>query len=242
MASLPSYMFSGNPVDLDWAAAHPITGLIHFAADIAQMGPVEVFRASGASSAAVITPEVLRQIAATYNDSTDVAPVPLVLGIPAVDDPAYGWVAYLEVNGPVLYAYFNSVFSEVEKAVRNRQHSKTTVEFIGPASAANPHPGQWSLRNVTIFGLGDLKLPKLVPASSAPASAPAILKPVQPEASSLGQPSETAILDGLALPAGFHADPDQVQLFNRTRQIQSEKLATLAEAAAVAAKSQHPSL
>ena len=241
MGRSPGYIFGG---DFDRCTPHAITGKVHFATDVQYVGPLTIYRASAAGGAApVITAEVLRQIAATYNEQRETAPVPLVLGIPKIDDPAYGWVALLEARGDTLTADFGSVWPEVAKALKSGQRGTINVDFFPPGAPGNPAPAQWSLRRVTVFGLDDLKLPPLPkpivtpqggPSPSVSTETPLPRPPVTPP-QSVKDAIPVNVFDGMNLPRGFDADPEQAELYARILRIQREKTVTFAEAVTIAA-------
>lgn len=92
----------------------------------------------------------LVEIAAAYNPSVSAAP--LVIGHPRTNDPAWGWVEGLRVEGDRLVADVRDVdpaFAELVSAGRYRTRS---VSLYAPDSPANPVPGRWYLRHVGWLG------------------------------------------------------------------------------------------
>lgn len=246
MGRAPGYIFDGNPYSIDWSVTNHASGQVHFAADVRYVGPLTIYRSSVAGGATpVITAKVLRQIAATYNEQRETAPVPLVLGIPKIDDPAYGWVARLEAQGDTLTADFGSVWPEVAKALKSGQRGTIDVDFFPPGAPGNPVSAQWSLRRVTVFGLDDLKLPPLpkpvVTPQGGPSPSVSTETPLPPRRPPVTPPKSVKdaipgnVFDGMNLPRGFDADPEQAELYARILRIQREKTVTFAEAVTLAA-------
>ncbi|MEN2980270.1 hypothetical protein P7L78_26465 [Tistrella bauzanensis] len=92
----------------------------------------------------------LADIAAAYTPAISAAP--LVIGHPRTNDPAWGWVRGLRVDGDRLIADIHDVdpaFAELVAAGRYRTRS---VSLYAPDSPANPTPGRWYLRHVGWLG------------------------------------------------------------------------------------------
>ena len=95
--------------------------------------------------------EMLAQIADAYDPAAD--PAPLVVGHPRLDDPAYGWVDSLAVEGGELLARpgadIEPTFAEM---VRARRFPKVSARFYPPEHPANPKPGNWYLKHIGFLG------------------------------------------------------------------------------------------
>ena len=97
-----------------------------------------------------ITEADLAEAAAAYNPGLHEAPV--VVGHPAVDAPAYGWVGGLKAEGGSLLADFAQMDEGFATLVRDGRYKKVSASFYTPDSPANPVPGKWSLRHVGFLG------------------------------------------------------------------------------------------
>ncbi|WP_372502387.1 hypothetical protein P7L66_13255 [Tistrella mobilis] len=107
----------------------------------------------------------LVEIAAAYNPSISAAP--LVIGHPRTNDPAWGWVEGLRVEGDRLVADVRDVdpaFAELVSAGRYRTRS---VSLYAPDSPANPVPGRWYLRHVGWLGAMPPAIKGLAPVNFA---------------------------------------------------------------------------
>lgn len=97
------------------------------------------------------TEDMMAQIAAAYDPAAD--PAPLVVGHPRLDDPAYGWVDSLAVEGGELVARpgadIEPAFAEM---VRKRRFPKVSARFYPPDNPANPKPGNWYLKHIGFLG------------------------------------------------------------------------------------------
>lgn len=97
------------------------------------------------------TEAMMAQIAEAYDPAAD--PAPLVVGHPRLDDPAYGWVDSLAVEGGELVARpgadIEPAFAEM---VRTRRFPKVSARFYPPDNPANPKPGSWYLKHIGFLG------------------------------------------------------------------------------------------
>lgn len=89
-------------------------------------------------------------MAAHYNPAVHEAP--LVVGHPATDAPAYGWVAGLHYADGVLTAVPTDVDAEFAAMVNARRFSKVSASFYLPDSPNNPVQGSYYLRHVGFLG------------------------------------------------------------------------------------------
>lgn len=92
----------------------------------------------------------LAAMAAAYDPAAD--PAPLVVGHPALDDPAYGWVSGLAVEGDALVATAERVEPAFAELVREGRYAKVSARFYPPDHPANPAPGAWYLKHVGFLG------------------------------------------------------------------------------------------
>lgn len=93
-------------------------------------------------------------VAASYDPALRAAP--LVVGHPAADLPAYGWVACAgakpSADGRVLTVDTRAVEPAFAEMVRNERFPKRSAAFYPPAHPNNPTPGKWYLRHVGFLG------------------------------------------------------------------------------------------
>lgn len=92
----------------------------------------------------------LAATAAAYDPSVHEAP--LVVGHPATDHPAWGWVQSLAVEGDRLVADAHQVDPAFAEAVGAGRYKKMSAAFYPPDSPANPTPGRYYLRHVGFLG------------------------------------------------------------------------------------------
>jgi hypothetical protein len=99
---------------------------------------------------ATFTESDLRNIAAAYDPGGD--PAPLVIGQPALHDPAYGWVKGLQAVGKNLVATTENVCSKFAQSVRDGGFKRLAASFYSPTNRNNPRPGFWYLRHIGFHG------------------------------------------------------------------------------------------
>lgn len=115
---------------------------------------IEIFRAGthtdGAGVRRTFSRADIAAMAAGYSQHRELAPV--VLGHPAADAPAYGWVKALQADGDVLKAEIDQVEPTFAQAVRDGRYRHVSAALFLPDEAHNPTPGQWALRHVGFLG------------------------------------------------------------------------------------------
>lgn len=130
----------------------------------------------------------LKAIAESYD--AQAAPAPLVIGHPATNDPAYGWVTSLCVEGDTLFATLDQVDDSLRQANQDGRYTRVSSSVFPAGHPANPRPGGPYLRHVGLLG------------GAAPAVAS--LPPVQ-----LAGDDDVPVIDACDLAAdAFPADPD----------------------------------
>lgn len=92
----------------------------------------------------------LRATAAAFSPSVSKAPI--VIGHPATDDPAQGWVASLTATARGLFALPAQVDPVFAEAVSAGRYGTVSAKFYRPTDASNPVPGIWYLRHVGVLG------------------------------------------------------------------------------------------
>ena len=77
---------------------------------------------------------------------------PLVIGHPKTEDPAWGWVKSLSLNGGDLLAEPDQLDPQFAELVGNGRFKKVSASFYLPDSPNNPKPGTLYLRHVGFLG------------------------------------------------------------------------------------------
>lgn len=77
---------------------------------------------------------------------------PLVIGHPAVDAPAYGWVKTLSFADGIMLAEPGQVDASFAELVNSGSFKKISASFYLPSAANNPVPGVFYLRHVGFLG------------------------------------------------------------------------------------------
>lgn len=107
----------------------------------------------------------LSACAAAYDPAIYQAPI--VVGHPAVDAPAYGWVSGIEDRGAELYASADQVESQFADMVRAGRFKKVSGAFFPPTHPRNPVPGVWYLKHLGFLGAAAPAVPGLKPVEYA---------------------------------------------------------------------------
>lgn len=92
----------------------------------------------------------LAATAAAYDPALHEAP--LVIGHPAANAPAFGWVAGLRADADGLFATPRQLEPAFAEEVRAGRYKKVSASFYVPDSPHNPHPGVFYLRHVGFLG------------------------------------------------------------------------------------------
>ena len=98
-----------------------------------------------------ITAADAQRIAESYDKKKHHAP--MVIGHPASDDPAHGWVDSLSFKDGKLYANLSQVSKEFAKIVRDGAYKYISPAFYRPNASSNPVKGEsYYLRHVGCLG------------------------------------------------------------------------------------------
>lgn len=92
----------------------------------------------------------LAGIAAAYDPALSEAP--LVVGHPKTDDPAYGWVKTLKLEGERLVAEPHQVDAAFADLVAAGRFKKVSASLFRPDAANSPKKGGWYLRHIGFLG------------------------------------------------------------------------------------------
>lgn len=105
----------------------------------------------------------LETVTHNYNPATHEAP--LVVGHPAINGPAYGWVKSVEARPDGLYAVPSDVQPEFAELVRSGAYKKVSGSFYVPGAKNNPSPGGYYLRHIGFLGAAAPAVKGLKPVS-----------------------------------------------------------------------------
>lgn len=92
----------------------------------------------------------LQGVAERYDPALHEAP--FIVGHPQHDAPAYGWVKALSFADGALAADAQQMDDEFSDLLRKGRFKKVSARFYTPASANNPTPGHYYLRDVGFLG------------------------------------------------------------------------------------------
>lgn len=92
----------------------------------------------------------LAATAAAYDPALHEAP--LVIGHPAANAPAFGWVSGLNADEAGLFATPRQLEPAFAEEVRAGRFKKVSASFYAPESPHNPRPGVYYLRHVGFLG------------------------------------------------------------------------------------------
>jgi hypothetical protein len=116
--------------------------------------PIQIFRAGRhtdmSGRALRFTEADLAATAAAYDPAKHEAPI--VVGHPAHNAPAYGWVQSISTSGDGLTAIPSQVDAAFSEMVGAGRFKKVSASFYTPTAAANPVPGVYYLRHVGFLG------------------------------------------------------------------------------------------
>lgn len=115
---------------------------------------IEIFKAGTRRDANgnlfTISRDDLQKVVDNYKPEFHEAPI--VVGHPKNDDPAFGWVDSLILDGDVLKAKPKQVDSQFAEMVREGKYKKISAAFYLPNSQSNPKPEGYYLRHVGFLG------------------------------------------------------------------------------------------
>lgn len=118
------------------------------------MKKVHIFKAGTHTSAGGTTidfsEDVLKAAADAYDPKVHEAPI--VIGHPADNGPAYGWISGLEFSEGDMYALPDQLEEEFSEMVKTGRFKKVSASFYSPDAPTNPSPGNYYLRHVGFLG------------------------------------------------------------------------------------------
>ncbi|WP_056036254.1 hypothetical protein [Loktanella sp. 3ANDIMAR09] len=157
-----------------------------------------------------ITAAMLDEIAASFD--RDGAPVPAVVGHPKSDDPAYGWLRDVTVDGDRLKVTLFKVDPGFAKSVEDGRYRKVSVKLFTPDAPNNPKPGTYGLRHVGFLGAAAPAVSNLKPVEFQGGedgliefqAAPHVMEHPQVRRA-LARQGDAALLEGLAEEGCIHS-------------------------------------
>lgn len=118
------------------------------------MKPLHIFRAGRhapmAGDPLDFSEADIAAMAAAYDPA--LLEAPLVVGHPATDAPAYGWVGALHARGGDLIAEPRQVEPAFAELVQAGRYKRLSASFYPPQHARNPKPGAYYLKHVGFLG------------------------------------------------------------------------------------------
>ncbi|WP_283177498.1 hypothetical protein [Gemmobacter sp. 24YEA27] len=94
----------------------------------------------------------LKAVADSYDPAT--APAPVVIGHPATDAPAYGWIESFDYDSQEerLFATIGEIEPEFAGLVKAGRFKKVSMAFFSPDQAHNPVAGTWYPKHLGFLG------------------------------------------------------------------------------------------
>jgi len=124
---------------------------------------LEIFRAGTHKDSEgrewTFTKEQMQASVAAYDPVIFAAP--LVIGHPKMEDPAYGLVKSISLDGELVVAEPMDVEPQFAAMVNEKRFPKMSASFFPPTHSANPKPGVWYLRHVGFLGAAAPAIPGL---------------------------------------------------------------------------------
>ncbi|GAB4481859.1 MAG: hypothetical protein OHK0044_30590 [Burkholderiaceae bacterium] len=135
-----------------------------------------------------ITAADIAAIAAAYEPARYQAPV--VIGHPATDDPAWGWVVGASAAADGLWLDVE-LLPEMADLVRAGRYRAVSVALWTPQAPGNPKPGTWALKHLGYLGAAAPAVKGLAPTRlNADADAGAVILTIPPkETRNMAEPS-----------------------------------------------------
>jgi hypothetical protein len=157
---------------------------------------------------------------------------PLVIGHPATDDPAYGWIGALRVEGDRLLAELADVLPEAIELVRKGAFRKVSASLHRPGATANPRPEGWYLRHVGMLGAAAPAVSGLAPLALADdADCLTVELSVLPDPAPADLPHKATVPDG-----GDDQEPPMPENPDRAAELADRETALAAREAALLAR------
>lgn len=134
-------------------------------ADTITLEAVEILRPGTYTDAngrqVTVTTADMVELAAAYDPALRDAPA--VVGHPKMDDPAYGWMRNLRVDGEVLLCDLDGVDPDFAASLQAGRYKHRSLSFYRPASRGNPKPGSHYPKHLGLLGARAPAVPGLKP-------------------------------------------------------------------------------
>lgn len=117
-----------------------------------------------------------------------------MIGHPATDAPAFGWVESLYVEGGTLKATLEDTATEFADIVKAGRYKRVSISMFTPNSAANPKPDTFYLKHVGFLGAAAPAVPGLKPVRFSANDSSILMCQDRPGASVLADGDELARL------------------------------------------------
>lgn len=99
-----------------------------------------------------ITPADIAEVSASFSEGNGGHDVPLVIGHPELNAPAYGWVQAVNFDGGDLYVEPRDIEPAFAESVNAKRYPKVSVSVWPRTHPKNPLPGKLTLRHVGFLG------------------------------------------------------------------------------------------
>jgi len=118
------------------------------------MKPLQIFKAGNhvTANGQQLTFSEAELVASANAYDPKLHEAPIVIGHPKHDDPAYGWIGGVRVDGSSYFADPKQVDLEFAEAVKAGKFKKISASFYAPDSPSNPVQGVYYLRHVGFLG------------------------------------------------------------------------------------------
>ena len=130
-----------------------------------QTARIEVFRPGTfkpmAGDAITYSAADLKAVADSYDPAT--APAPVVIGHPATDAPAFGWIEKFDYDAQEerLFATIHQIEPEFAEMVKAGRFKKVSMAFFSPDQSFNPVKGTWYPKHLGFLGAAAPGVPGL---------------------------------------------------------------------------------
>lgn len=105
---------------------------------------------SAGGSSIEFSEDILRRAAEAYDPQIHEAPI--VVGHPADNGPAYGWVGGLDYEEGNVFANPKNIEEQFGELVKEGRFKKVSASFYSPDAPTNPVPGTYYLRHLGFLG------------------------------------------------------------------------------------------
>jgi len=110
----------------------------------------QICRVNKVSKAAGIGLVQLQEAVESYDPTLHEAPI--VIGHPRDNEPAYGWIEALSLNGSTLQASPRQIDADFAELMQAGRYKKVSASFYMPGHPNNPAPGQCYFRHLAVLG------------------------------------------------------------------------------------------